>query len=228
MNNTRRQWMKWAAAGVVSTLAGSLTGCGGGSDASPAEPDNGLSTLQAQVYALPLEALSDAERAGLLFMREEEQLAHDVYIASAARWPALPVFGNIAESETRHAAAVAYLLERYAIADPMEGIADGVFPTPDFQTLHDQLVARSAGSLIDALVVGCEIEELDMRDIATQLLAADNADIRTVYEHLLRGSRNHLRSFYAVLLQQGGSYTPQYIAQAEFDAIVNATMESGT
>jgi len=44
---------------------------------------------------------------------------------------------------------------------------------------------------------------------------------------LLQGSRNHLRAYYQTLLNQGGSYTPQYLSQAEFDAIVNSAMERG-
>lgn len=230
MKTDRREWMTLAAVGVFAALSG----CGGGgssgaaaSAAGSGTPRGGVGAVGAQVDSLPLEALSDAERAGLLAMREEEQLAHDAYAVAAAAWP-LPIFGHIAASESTHAGAVANLLVRYDLPDPLAGLASGVFPTPAFQALFDALAARSGSSLIEALQVGCEIEELDVRDIAAHLLAVDNADIRTVYENLLRGSRNHLRSFYAVLLQQGGSYTPQYIAQTEFDAIVNATMESGT
>ena len=59
------------------------------------------------------------------------------------------------------------------------------------------------------------------------MLTIDNADILLVYDNLLRGSRNHLRAYTKTLVQQGGSYTPQYISRAEFDAIVNSPMETG-
>ena len=55
----------------------------------------------------------------------------------------------------------------------------------------------------------------------------DNADIQLVYDNLQRGSRNHLRSYYRLLTQQGGSYVPQTITPAEFDAIVGSPIESG-
>lgn len=42
--------------------------------------------------------LNAAEIEGLLFMREEEKLAHDVYLALYAKW-GLPIFQNIAQSE---------------------------------------------------------------------------------------------------------------------------------
>lgn len=231
---------KWAAlALLVAAAATGLPGCGGGGDAGTGTPQAlgagsgrpvdsaGASGVGVNLAALPLEALSEEEQAGLLFMREEEQLAHDVYLASAQHW-ALPIFANITDSETAHASAIATLLARYGIADPMVDVGAGVFPTPEFQTLYDVLAARSRLGLIEALQVGCEIEELDMRDIAAQLEAADNADIRLVYEHLLRGSRNHLRAFYATLQAQGGSYLPQYLTQEAFDAIVDSEMESGS
>lgn len=43
----------------------------------------------------------------------------------------------------------------------------------------------------------------------------------------MRGSRNHLRAFMKVLTQLGGTYTPQYISQEAFDAIVNSAVETG-
>jgi hypothetical protein len=88
-------------------------------------------------------------------------------------------------------------------------------------------VATSRTSLVEALKVGAQIEELDIRDITVQKVGIDNADFLMVYDNLLRGSRNHLRAFMKVLVQQGGSYVPQYISQAEFDAIVSSPVETG-
>lgn len=42
----------------------------------------------------------------------------------------------------------------------------------------------------------------------------------------MKGSRNHLRSFYNNIISNGGTYTPQYISQSEFDTIVNSSMET--
>ena len=174
----------------------------------------------------PLSALSITEAASLAFMREEEQLAHDVYTVSVTLWAPL-IFANIAASEATHSAAIKALLDRYQQPDPLAGLPNGTFKTPAFQSLYDSLVASSRTSPISALKVGVEIEELDIRDITEQKAGIDNADILMVYDNLLRGSRNHLRAFMKVLIQQGGTYVPQYITQAEFDAIVNSAMEIG-
>lgn len=210
-----------------------LAACGGGGALAPVAETGAdgatsidLVSLQANLTVLPVETLSSAERTSLLAMREEEELARAVYALSAARWPQ-PVFANIAASEATHTAAVKTLLDRYGLPDPMAGLATGVYPTPAMQAWYDALVAQSRQSALRAVQAGLLIEETDIRDIAAWLLQVDNADIRLVYGNLLRGSRNHLRSFWKVLLQMGGSYTPQVISLDEFTAIVNSPIETG-
>lgn len=222
-------------ASLFAVTAGALVACGGGGDDDPPSvmtvDASGISTfnlasLSTLLATYPLTTLSTAEADSLAFMREEEQLAHDVYAVSATLWSP-PIFANISASEATHSAAVKALLDRYQLPDPLAGLPNGTFKTSAFQTLYNSLVARSQVSLINALMVGVEIEELDIRDIAVQKASIDNADILMVYDHLLRGSRNHLRAFMKVLTQQGGTYVPQYISQAEFDAIVNSSIETG-
>ena len=223
----------WIKTTCALLLTAGLLACGG-SDGPPAVMSvdaSGVSTVDPAALSSTLATyevadLSAAEAAGLAFMREEEQLAHDVYAVSATLWSP-PVFANITASEATHSAAVKALLDRYQLADPLAGLSNGTFKSPAFETLYASLVASSLSDLIEALKVGAQIEELDMRDITVQKAGIDNADILMVYDNLLRGSRNHLRAFVKVLVQQGGSYVPQYISQAEFDAIVNSPVETG-
>lgn len=153
-----------------------------------------LRLLAALLASPPLQPLSVAEAQSLAFMREEEQLAHDVCARSAQQWPLLPLFADIADSEATHTSAVKSLLDRYGLPDPLAGLPGGSFSTPEFQALHDELVALGSRSLVDALKVGLQIEELDIRDIEAQGAAIDSDDILRVYDQLLRGSRNHLRA----------------------------------
>lgn len=227
---SRRQCLSGLGAAVLA-----LAGCGGGDGATPvmSADSSGVSTISASALAAALATypvvapLSTAEVDSLLYMREEEQLAHDVYAVSATLYTTLPIFTNIASAEATHSAAIKTLLDRYSIVDPLAGLANGTFKTPAFQTLYDALVATSRVSLIEALKVGVQIEELDIRDIEAQKVNVDNTDILMVYDNLERASRNHLRAFWKVLLAQGGSYTPLYLTQAAFDAIVNSPIETG-
>ncbi len=231
----QRQPLPWL---LASLLTAGLVACGGGGDGD-GSPSLGMQgqgggqaaldagALTSTLASYPLQTPSAAEADGLAFMREEEELAHAVYAASAARWPTLPIFANIAASETTHTTAVKALLDRYQLADPLAGLPTGTFKTTALQVLYAQLVAASSTSLVDALKVGAQIEELDIHDLQTQIAEVDNADILMVYDNLLRGSRNHLRSYMRNLTNQGGSYTPQYLSPAAFDAIVQSAMETG-
>lgn len=229
------QRLSLLGAALLTALA--LSACGGGGDTSPvgnggppmvvdAEGNSTFDSTQlgATLTALPTEALSAAEQSSLVYMREEEKLAGDVYAKLGTTW-GLKVFSNISSSESTHTEAVRQLLVRYGVSDPAANLATGVFANATLQGLYTQLVASGSVSLIEALKVGAAIEELDMLDINTHLRSVDNQDIRLVYDNLLKGSRNHLRSFYKTLQQQGGSYTAQYLTQAEFDAIVNSATE---
>ena len=159
-------------------------------------------------------------------MREEEQLAHDVYVVLGDLW-GVRIFENIASSETSHIDAVAGLLGQFDIDDPAAGNEPGEFTNPTLQGLYDQLIADGSGSLDAALQVGALIEELDISDLQVRSAATDVSDIATVYANLERGSRNHLRAFISQLELRGVTYEPTQLDSATFDAIVSSETERG-
>ena len=202
-----------AHAALYPLAAALLVACGSG--------DGGTSGSAA---AAAQGALSSAEYDGLVFTREEEKLARDVYTALQAQDPS---FSNIRASEQTHMDAIGTLLTRYAISDPAAGKAAGEFTNPTLQALHDALVAQGLPSRVAALSVGVEIEELDIHDIETANEAVSHDDILNTYDNLTRGSRNHLRAFYSKLLAAGGTYTPRHLDAATFQAIVTSATERG-
>lgn len=182
-------------------------------------------TVESYIEVSPIEAISSDEEAGLIFMREEEKLARDVYHTLYDIW-GLTVFNNIAKSEQTHTDTMKMLLDKYQIADPVLDDSIGVFTDYHFTEVFEALVAKGSESLESALQVGAQIEDLDMKDIVESIEVIEgNDDIIMVYEELLKGSRNHLRSFWDVLVKNGFTYTPLYISQEEFDSIINSPME---
>ena len=181
---------------------------------------------EAQSLAVNANGLTDAEIEGLLYMREEEKLAHDVYVTLYDKW-GMQLFDNIAGSELSHTNAVKALLDTYGIDDPATGAAVGVFANPTLQSLYDELVAAGAKSLADALKVGAAIEEIDILDLQQNLTGMTNTDLRQVYENLLKGSENHLRAFTSTFARQTGeTYAPQYLSQAVYNAILSESVQN--
>lgn len=222
-------WKHTAVSTLLVALIFSLSFCNKDKDDSPSNDDNAVinvANLQLQVNNLPNQPISPEERTSLVFMREEEKLARDVYISLYNKWGSR-IFNNISSSEQTHMEAVLILLNKYGIPDPVGSNPIGVFNNAALQTLYNELVANGKWSVLDAYKVGATIEDLDIFDLQNAMALVDNQDIELVYSMLTKGSRNHLRAFYSNILKVGGSYTPQYLSQTEFDLIINSSMETG-
>lgn len=172
----------------------------------------------------PVPTLSEKEKTDLIFLREEEKLARDVYDHCYEKY-GLNVFNNISSSEETHFSNVLTLLQKYGIEDPAANKLPGEFSNPDLQQLYNDLIQQADASLMAALQVGATIEDMDISDIKLFYANTTLPDLISVYDALTCGSRNHLRSFMSQIESAGGMYTPQYINQTEFDAIVNSEKE---
>ena len=183
--------------------------------------------MQEQIASLPKEAINIEERNGLVLMREEEKMAHDVYSFLYDKWNIM-IFNNIASSEQTHTDAVLKLLVKYDIDDPASGKNIGVFNDTSLQRMYNQLLINGNYSLLSALTVGATIEDLDIYDLEKLILKADNQDIAFVYNNLLKASRNHMRAFYSQIVNNGGTYRAKYISQQQLEDIVNSPKEVGS
>lgn len=138
-------------------------------------------------------ATVDATEAQLLYLIEEEKLAHDVYSAMFDLWGAR-VFGNILKSEESHQSQVLTVMNARGIEDN-RSTKLGVFENTELQKLYNQLMAKGSKSTVDAYEVGVAIEELDIADLTEMLATAKDADVIAMMEILRKGSENHLRAF---------------------------------
>lgn len=207
------------SAKTVSLLvAVTLAACG------PMDPTDSGSTAEATDVAQA--ALSARVAADLTFIRQEEKLARDVYLALGEKW-GLPIFSNITQSEQQHMDVMASLLSKYRLADPVAGAGRGVFVDPLLKSLYGELVARGQTSLVEALKVGADIEDLDIVDIRTRLGSNPPKDVTNAYQNLMKASRNHLRNFVRQITANGGTYSPTYLTLEEYQQIISTPNERG-
>ncbi|MCB9564957.1 MAG: DUF2202 domain-containing protein [Kofleriaceae bacterium] len=193
-----------SALGIGAVACGSA-GDGAGDDTTPAPG-----------------TISAAEASDLVWVREEEKLARDVYRVLDDAWGTTPVFANIAVAEQRHMDEIAVLLDAYGVADPVVDDTVGAFTDPAIAQLYAQLTTAGLPSAIDALAVGATIEDLDIFDIDARVARTDRADIVAAYGRLTCGSENHLRAFTGQLDAVGASYAPQYLTLDAYQAILAA------
>lgn len=193
--------------------------------------------------------LDHAEETHLVFMREEEKLARDVYLTFAQIYPSQPVFQTIAtSSEQTHTDTMRDKLAQYNITDPNPdannlpssiGIYTGAVYGPYFTEKFSTLTSLGMQSELHALYVGALIEELDMHDIVQcpKIIVATDSIIEeggcglnytnekpliNSYNSLIDGSENHLRSYVGQIeaVIGVGNYEAQYLTQEQVDAIL--------
>ena len=140
--------------------------------------------------------LTEEQKAGLVFMANEEKMAQDVYAAFAELYD-MPIFSNIAESEAMHQQAVGVVLERYGVEDTAIGLPAGEFSNEAIATLHNSLVEQGSASLEEALAAGVLIEKADIADLEVRMEGLEETapDVYEMYSHLLAASQNHLAAF---------------------------------
>ncbi len=177
--------------------------------------------------------LNAQDSAELTYMREEEKLARDVYLSLSDYWytrsgnlPVVTVMQNIAQAEQQHLDQVEAKLEKYGLPDPVVDENQlGGFVNPELAALYNELLARGQKSSLDALLVGGLIEEVDIQDLKEAMLATRIADLDSLYDSLMCGSRNHLRAFASQVAATQGSYVAQVLPQAEVNAIITSPSE---
>jgi hypothetical protein len=162
------------------------------------------------------DTLSSVETASLVYMVNEEKLAHDLYVELGEAWD-LRVFENISSAEQQHMDAVRSLLDAYGADDPTDGLAAGEFSDPALQDLYDTLLAEGLESSTQALAVGALVEETDIEDLRDR--ATDSEAIATVFSSLESGSENHLRAFVKNLDRAGVDYEAQILSDSEVSRI---------
>ena len=186
------------------------------------------SAVAGQRNAAPVvPVLSAVEAEDLIFMREEEKLARDVYVELYQYYKEqgveLLIFAKIARSEQRHMDAILKMLDKYELDDPAAETVPGEFENPVLGDLYANLVSGSEEntpvliepssggkvSPLTGLYVGAWIEERDMIDVLHAIDNTSKADIVGVYTNLLCGSREHLRAFVKSI--GADVYTPQLL-----------------
>ena len=185
----------------------------------------GTSAPSTNAATVSATTLTDAETEDILFMREEEKLARDVYMTLGDVW-GTPIFTNIAGAESMHMTSIEMLITHYGLDDPVDENPVGVFVNPTLQTMYDDLVATGSRSLIEALEVGALIEEVDIKDLIDSIAETEASDVLRVWEQLLSGSQNHLKAFTSQLAAQDIVYVPTVLDAATYDQMLSEAGQS--
>lgn len=137
--------------------------------------------------------LSAEEAKALVYLLEEEKMAHDAYQTFYEQY-GHHVFGNILQSEQRHLEKVKSILDTHEIEYRLAE-EKGVFYDPEIKALYAQLIETGTASLEQALETGKLIEETDIADLKQAVVATANPELTAMYTKLIEASEHHLAAF---------------------------------
>lgn len=171
--------------------------------------------------------LTDTQVKDILYLREEEKLARDVYEFYYDIFQTR-VFQNIGKSEQHHMDMVFNLMMDHVLEgqDPVRAQA-GNFTDQTLQAMYTELTQDVTG-LVQALLNAALIEETDILDLRYAIvdLKGTQPGLAEVYGRLVRASENHLRAFAGLLEDlQGVNYESQHEDMDQED--VNAILAAG-
>lgn len=187
-----------------------------------------VSLLAIEGFTQQKNSLTQKERDAILYMREEEKLARDVYDSMYIQWGVNP-FGNIRQSEQFHMDKMKELIATYQLRDPVfkNNDAHGLFANALLKNYYNELVAEGSVALPGALRAGAKIEELDIADLQERIKQTQRPDILATYNYLTMASENHLRAFVRRLKMLGINYEPVILTKTAFAKIISARDTKG-
>jgi hypothetical protein len=152
-----------------------------------------ISLTDSEVNSTSTMALSTREAEGMKFIFAEEKAARDLYL-SFYEQSGLSTFQEVAGSEQNHMDSVLMALDDAGIKEPPDEAGD----KPENATLkrtYDDLLAEGRQSPKMALRAAAAFEEMSIKDLEIEISAAQDEDVKALYQDLLSGSRKHLHIF---------------------------------
>ena len=125
---------------------------------------------------------------------EEQQLAHDLYLAFADKY-GTSVFGCISNEGTAQLTETRNVLKLYAVADPTAGQPVGTFTSAGSQQQYDSLMAEGTTSVDSAYAAARSLESTNITDLKAAVTDLSAPDVLQLYTNLLEASQRHLAAF---------------------------------
>jgi membrane-bound lytic murein transglycosylase B len=148
----------------------------------------------------PIGTLTDTQKTVLAAIAEEQQLAHDLYLAFADQYGP-SVFGCMSNDQATQLTDTRNVLQRYQVADPTAAQpAVGTFSTASTQKLYDTLLAQGTTGAVSAFAAARAVESTRITDLeaATADLTpsasalSPSPDALQLFTNLLAASRSQL------------------------------------
>jgi|GEM_PF-719649 len=184
-----------------------------------------LYQITAAFQAIPSSGLTDTETSDIMYLQEAQKLERDLYIYLGQQSPGDPLFASLAQSAATLMNADDSILSRYNLTNPEQNAA-GQFSNPQIQQLYQLYTGQAGGTVPNALLIAAQSEDQHIASLYAAIGHTTNADLKFIYSQQLAFASNNLRAISQQLGGYGQSYTPQYLSQDAYNAIVTTPIEA--
>lgn len=150
----------------------------------------------------PVGELTVEEASNILYIAEREKLGRDLSLMYFDIW-GMRTFLNAAGSNQADTDSMKILIDRYNLENPVRD-ERGMFTDTGLQELYSEMVSSGSATATDAINNSVQTEEIQIALLEAAISSTDKPDLVFVYENLLRGSENNLRTFTG----NTGNFTP--------------------
>ncbi len=165
--------------------------------------------------------LSDKEQIDIIYLLEEEKMAHDLYVSFDEKWD-MPFLSGIAYSESQHIAIVESIILNYSVPSPDLLILnkERIIQSNYLQKSMGELLANGSKSPVYALKSAAQMEEMSIIDLGKIIANSSNSELIDTYRLLIQLSGQHLREITDQLNLMGYEYRPVIISPETYNLIM--------
>ena len=195
---------------------------GQGSNLQTGEIDLYAATRDSKINYLLYQKVTptSADEEYLQYLYESILMTGEIFRNSYEKW-GIPEFNNVSRKEFSSLDSIRTILDKYKIKNPAANHHAGIYFNPQIQLWHNENLSKAIFSYDDALVTAIRLEEKIIYDIQQHSTKEiTNNDLRNLYTKLNASATSHLKIFYQLLMNRGGSFSPEYLSQPEFEKLL--------
>lgn len=158
-------------------------------------------------------------------VREDEKLAHNLYIYFVTQYPTARQLANIGNAEINHITTIERVFTYYEIDFPTLG-QPGVFTDENRQAIYTRLTAQGS-TLHEAYQVMAALEEENIVIYSKVASELTNPNLQLIINNLAQSSENHFKVLVNQITAWGSIYTPTLLEASQYEEILDSVFQPG-
>lgn len=141
-------------------------------------------------------SLSEAEKAGLIYMAEQQKLLQNIYQVMHERHGSFN-YEQLASSKQQQTLLLSAKIDKYELTSPLTDMESGEFVNPLLQEAYNEFIGMENMDLTDCIIFSKTMEEAVIADLEVLITEVKgNDDLVKTYNNILTSSQADLQGLF--------------------------------